>query len=235
MAKVKLDSFAKINLYLAVRPRRRDNYHGITSVFERISLKDTLTLQSREDSLIRISTNIKELSRDSSNFVWQAAELLRKKFKITQGLNIRIFKRVPLGSGMGGGSSNAASALLGLNRLWELGLSERKLAQLGSKIGSDVPFFVYNCSFGLGTGRGEKMSRLPPIFGLIVWTASRFPFGAVDTPPYSPGIHMPGSVPPGWPGHLRAWWERPAAIRGAEHPPPAPRPAGSPSRCSPSR
>jgi 4-diphosphocytidyl-2-C-methyl-D-erythritol kinase len=157
VAKVKLDSFAKINLYLSVRPKRQDNYHGITTVFERISLKDTITLQSRKDSLIKISTNFKQLACDRSNFVWQAVELLRKKFKVTQGLDIRILKRVPLGSGMGGGSSNAASALLGLNRLWKLNLSTRKLAELGAKIGSDVPFFVFDCSFALATGRGEKI------------------------------------------------------------------------------
>lgn len=157
MAKVQLDSFAKINLYLRVRPRRRDNYHGITTVFQRISLKDTITLQNRKDSRIKISTNNKKLSCDKSNFAWQAVELLRKKFKIARGLNIRITKRVPLGSGMGGGSSNAASVLLGLNRLWRLRLSTLKLAELGAKIGSDVPFFVYNCSFALGKGRGEKI------------------------------------------------------------------------------
>ena len=154
---MKLDSFAKINLYLSVRPKRRDNYHGITTVFERISLKDTITLQSRKDNLIKISTNNKKLPCDKSNFVRQAAELLRKKFKITRGLNIRIIKQVPLGSGMGGGSSNAACTLLGLNRLWKLKLSPEKLAKLGSKIGSDVPFFLYNCSFALGSGRGEKI------------------------------------------------------------------------------
>jgi 4-diphosphocytidyl-2-C-methyl-D-erythritol kinase len=157
VARVKLDSFAKINLYLSVRPKRRDNYHGITTVFERISLKDTITLQSRKDNLIKISTNNKKLPCDKSNFVRQAAELLRKKFKITRGLNIRIIKQVPLGSGMGGGSSNAACTLLGLNRLWKLKLSPEKLAKLGSKIGSDVPFFLYNCSFALGSGRGEKI------------------------------------------------------------------------------
>jgi 4-diphosphocytidyl-2-C-methyl-D-erythritol kinase len=157
VARVKLDSFAKINLYLSVRPKRRDNYHGITTVFERISLKDTITLHPRKDDRIKISTNNQKLSCDKSNFVWQAAELLRKKFKITQGLNIRILKRVPLGSGMGGGSSNAAATLLGLNRLWKLKLSTEELAKLGAKIGSDVPFFLYNCSFALGLGRGEKI------------------------------------------------------------------------------
>ncbi len=166
---MKLDSFAKINLYLSVRPKRRDNYHGITTVFERISLKDTITLQSRKDSLIKISTNNKKLSCDKSNFVRQAVELLRKKFKITQGLNIRLIKQVPLGSGMGGGSSNAASTLSGLNRLWKLKLSPEKLAKLGSKIGSDVPFFLYNCSFALGSGRGEKITPWKGLNNLEFW------------------------------------------------------------------
>ncbi len=166
---MKLDSFAKINLYLSVRPKRRDNYHGISTIFERISLKDTITLQSRKDSQIKISTNHKKLACDQSNFVWQAVELLRKKFKITQGLNIRITKRVPLGSGMGGGSSNAASALLGLNHFWKLGLSTRELAKLGSKIGSDVPFFVYDCPFAIGRGRGEKIYPLKNLKNVKLW------------------------------------------------------------------
>lgn len=169
MAKVKLDSFAKINLYLSVRPRRRDNYHGITTVFQRISLKDTITLQSRKDSLIKISTNNKKLACDRSNFAWQAVELLRKKFKISRGINIKIFKRVPLGSGMGGGSSNAASVLLGLNQLWKLKVSVQKLAKIGAKIGSDVPFFVYNCSFALGTGRGEKITPWKNLKNVEFW------------------------------------------------------------------
>ena len=166
---MKLDSFAKINLYLSVRARRRDNYHGITSVFQRISLKDTITFQSRRDSVIKVSTNEKKLACDSSNFVWQAAELLRKKFKITQGVNIRIAKRVPLGSGMGGGSSNAACALTGLNRLWKLGLSGRELANIGSKIGSDVPFFLYDCPFALVRGRGEKITPLLKLKKVLLW------------------------------------------------------------------
>jgi 4-diphosphocytidyl-2-C-methyl-D-erythritol kinase len=169
VAKVKLDSFAKINLYLSVRPRRRDNYHGITTVFQRISLKDTITLQSRKDSLIKISTNNKKLACDKSNFAWQAVELLRKKSKITRGINIKITKRVPLGSGMGGGSSNAASVLLGLNQLWKLRLSAQKLAKLGAKIGSDVPFFVYDCSFALGTGRGEKITPWKNLENVEFW------------------------------------------------------------------
>jgi len=166
---MKLDSFAKINLYLSVRPKRRDNYHGISTIFERISLKDTITLQSRKDSLVNISTNCRELACDRSNFVWQAVELLRNKFKITQGLNIRITKRVPLGSGMGGGSSNAASVLLGLNKLWKLGLSAPQLAKIASKIGSDVPFFVYDCPFAIGRGRGEKITPLKNLKNVQLW------------------------------------------------------------------
>ncbi len=169
MAKVKLDSFAKINLYLSVSSKRRDNYHGINTLFERISLKDTIALQSRKDGQIIITTNNKKLACDQTNFVWQAVELLRKKFEINQGLNIRITKRVPLGSGMGGGSSNAASVLLGLNRFWKLGLSIRQLATLGAQIGSDVPFFVYDCPFAVGRGRGEKITPLRTLEKIQFW------------------------------------------------------------------
>jgi len=178
---VKLDSCAKINLYLSVRPKRRDNYHGITAFFERISLKDTITIQARPDSQIKISTNDKKLACDQTNFVWQAVELLRRKFRITQGLNIRIIKRIPLGSGMGGGSSNAASALLGLNRFWKLGLSARQLAGFGAKIGSDVPFFIYNCSFAIGRGRGEKITPLRELKSVKLWHVIAVPSVNVST------------------------------------------------------
>jgi 4-diphosphocytidyl-2-C-methyl-D-erythritol kinase len=166
---MKLDSFAKINLYLSVRGKRRDNYHGITTVFERISLKDTITFQPRKDSLIKISANDKKLACDKTNFVWQAVELLRNKFKISRGLDIRIIKRVPLGSGMGGGSSNAASVLAGLNRFWKLGLSVEELAKIGAKIGSDVPFFIYDRPFALGRGRGEKITVLRSLSKVNLW------------------------------------------------------------------
>ena len=166
---MKLESYAKINLYLSVRGKRRDNYHGITTIFERISLKDTITFRPRKDSLINISTNDKKLSCDKTNFVWQAVELLRNKFRINQGLDIRITKRVPLGSGMGGGSSNAACVLAGLNRFWKLGLSVEGLAKIGAKIGSDVPFFIYDRSFALGRGRGEKITPLINLSKINLW------------------------------------------------------------------
>lgn len=166
---VKLDSFAKINLYLSVRSKRKDNYHGLTTIFERISLKDTISVHPRKDKQIKITSNNNGLACDASNFVWQAVELLRRKFNITQGLNIRINKRVPLGSGMGGGSSNAACVLAGLNKSWNLGLSVRQLAGLGAKIGSDVPFFVYDSPFAVGRGRGEKISPEKSLKNVKLW------------------------------------------------------------------
>jgi 4-diphosphocytidyl-2-C-methyl-D-erythritol kinase len=181
VAKVKLDSFAKVNLLLSVRPRRRDNYHGITTVFQRISLKDTITLQSRKDNLIKITTNDRKLACGKTNFVWQAVELLRKMSGLNRGLSIRITKRIPLGSGMGGGSSNAASVLVGLNRLWGLGFSQRRLSALGAKIGSDVPFFIYNCPFAIGRGRGEKITPLKRLKNAKLWQVIVIPGINVST------------------------------------------------------
>jgi len=172
---VRLDSFAKTNLYLSVRPRRRDNYHGITSVFQRISLKDTIGITPRKDSRIKITTNNRKLACDSSNFAWQAADILRKRAGLGRGVNIHITKRIPLGSGMGGGSSNAACVLLGLNRLWKLKFSLRELAKIGAKIGSDVPFFIYGCHFAVVRGRGEKIFPLNGLKKRILWQVIAVP------------------------------------------------------------
>ncbi len=158
---IRLRSYAKLNLYLAVLGKRPDKYHELVTVFERISLYDTITLKERCDGRITLSTDSLQIPADSSNLAWKSAELLQKKFKIGKGVDIRIEKRIPVGAGLAGGSSNAAAVLLGLNKLWKLGLSREKLAKLGRSIGADVAFFIYDTPFALGRGRGERISPLP--------------------------------------------------------------------------
>ncbi|MFH0763279.1 MAG: 4-(cytidine 5'-diphospho)-2-C-methyl-D-erythritol kinase [Candidatus Omnitrophota bacterium] len=173
MAKLILNSYAKLNLYLAVLNKRRDNYHNIKTLFERISLADRLILSPREDAKIKVSCRHPGVPKDSSNLCYQGAELLRKSFNIKKGLQIRLIKRIPVGAGLGGGSSNAATLLWGLNRFWRLNLSRKKLLVLAAKLGSDVPFFIHNTSFAIGSGRGEKIKplgpgRLPKLWHVIV-------------------------------------------------------------------
>jgi len=159
--KLILKSPAKINLYLAILNKRKDGYHGIKSVFSRISLHDDVVLKLRADSRIRILTSHKWFPKDfKKNLAYRSAKLLQDTCGVKIGVDISIVKRIPIGAGLGGGSSNAATVLMGLNKLWKLGLSKDKLAQLGSKIGSDVPFFIWDCRFALVKGRGEKVKPL---------------------------------------------------------------------------
>ncbi len=161
MNKLILKSPAKINLYLAVLNKRKDGYHNIKTVFSRISLHDTIVLKLRSDGKINILTRHKWFPKDpAKNLAYRSAKLLQDAYGIKQGVDISIAKRIPIGAGLGGGSSNAATVLIGLNKLWKLGLNKDKLAQLASKIGSDVPFFIRDCRFALAEGRGEKIKPL---------------------------------------------------------------------------
>lgn len=160
MLKVRILSPAKLNLYLEVLNKRPDGYHNIRSLFERISLSDELTFKQSDDQRIEIKSDSEDMPKDSRNLVYKAASLLRKALGVKKGVSIEIKKRIPLASGLGGGSSNAASALLALNNLWHLRLSQKKLFAYGSYLGSDVPFFLSGASFALVEGRGEKVKPL---------------------------------------------------------------------------
>ncbi len=177
-----LNSYAKVNLYLSVLNQRKDGYHNLKTLFERIDLADKITLKSRPDKKITLTCNIKTLPRGNANLAWQAAKLLRDKFNTGKGVDIKIIKRIPVGSGMGGGSSNAASVLMGLNKLWGLKLPKTKLSELGAKLGCDVPFFVYNTPFALGEGRGDKIKPLKGLDRVKFWHIIAVPKIKVSTP-----------------------------------------------------
>ncbi|MBI4432205.1 MAG: 4-(cytidine 5'-diphospho)-2-C-methyl-D-erythritol kinase [Candidatus Omnitrophica bacterium] len=147
---------AKINLFLKVGPRRPDGYHDIETLFERVSLCDQITL-SPARSGIRFSCDDPSLPGDERNLAWKAAALVQKRLGISKGISIHLKKRIPAAAGLGGGSSDAAAVLLGLNRLWRLRLSPNQLGRLALTLGSDVPFFVRGVSRAIGRGRGEKL------------------------------------------------------------------------------
>lgn len=182
MDTLRLNSYAKLNLYLEVLNKRKDNYHNIETVFERIDLGDTLILKSRPDKKINISCGLSGVPKGHSNLAYRASRLLQESFNVDKGVNIKIIKRIPVGAGLAGGSSNAASVLIGLNKLWRLNLSKDKLARLAGKIGSDVPFFIYNSPFAEGKGRPDRIKPLRGLSGLRLWHILVVPKIKISTP-----------------------------------------------------
>ncbi|WP_208560457.1 4-(cytidine 5'-diphospho)-2-C-methyl-D-erythritol kinase [Marinilactibacillus kalidii] len=145
---------AKINLTLNVLGKRNDGFHEMRMIMTSIDLSDRLTLTSKEQDEITLSCNAAFIPLNKKNIVYQAARLLKETYGIQAGIHIAIEKKIPVAAGLGGGSSDAAATLRGLNRLWALDLSLEKLAELGEKIGSDVPFCVYGKT-AFATGKGE--------------------------------------------------------------------------------
>ncbi|MBU1906109.1 MAG: 4-(cytidine 5'-diphospho)-2-C-methyl-D-erythritol kinase [Candidatus Omnitrophica bacterium] len=165
-----LQSHAKLNLFLEVRSKRRDNFHNLRTIFERIDLSDKIILTLRKkDRKIKVICANSQVPRNSTNLCFRSAKLLQDRFNIGKGVNIRIIKKIPVGAGLGGGSSNAAAVFLGLNKLWELNLKLSRLVSLSKKIGCDVPFFIYNTNFALATQRGDKITPLRHLKGLRLW------------------------------------------------------------------
>lgn len=158
--KLVLPSFAKINLGLKVLNRRADGFHDICTVFQTISLSDTITFESADELCLKCSDET--IPTDERNLIIKAANLLRERFSIPLGARIYLEKVIPSPGGLGGGSSNAAVALLGLNRLWSIGASIGELHELAATLGSDVPFFLYGGT-AIGTGRGTELEQVDDI------------------------------------------------------------------------
>ncbi|MGE5197531.1 MAG: 4-(cytidine 5'-diphospho)-2-C-methyl-D-erythritol kinase [Deltaproteobacteria bacterium] len=177
-----LYSYAKLNLYLDILGKRKDGYHNLTTIFERISLCDRITLKPRRDKKIKITVDSPLVPAGRTNLAYRAAALLEDTFKTKRGLDIKISKRIPVGSGMGGGSSNAACVLLGLNELWGLRLSRSKLLRLAGKLGADVPFFILGTPFARGRSRGDRVSPLAGLKKVRLWHVLVVPKIPVSTP-----------------------------------------------------
>ena len=158
MAEIRLWSPAKINFFLHVKGKRSDGYHDLFSLMQMIDLGDELQFQSASEG-IQLNVIPKNLPEDTNNLVFQAADLLRREFKVIQGVRITLRKSIPVSAGLGGGSSNAAATLLALNSLWGLSLSLGELDRLGEKLGADVPFFFHG-PLALAQGKGEQLFSL---------------------------------------------------------------------------
>jgi 4-diphosphocytidyl-2-C-methyl-D-erythritol kinase len=159
---------AKVNLFLHVTGRRADGYHLLETLLVAIDVGDTITLTRRDDGAIARTTEVDGVPAESDLAV-RAAALLKKASGSSLGVDIALVKRVPMGSGMGGGSSDAASVLLGLNRLWETKLPQDALMRLGLALGADVPFFLQS-EPALARGIGEALTpvSLPPMWLAVI-------------------------------------------------------------------
>jgi 4-diphosphocytidyl-2-C-methyl-D-erythritol kinase len=149
-------AYAKINIGLRILGKRSDGYHNIETVFHQIDLYDELLLEPAQT--VKLTTTSPGVPGDSTNLCIQAAELIRDRAGRAEGINIHLTKRIPVGAGLGGGSSDAATVLVALNRLWQIGMTPAELELLGAQLGSDVPFFVQGGT-AAGTSRGEILEH----------------------------------------------------------------------------
>lgn len=158
---LRMPSHAKINLGLYVLGKRPDGYHDIWTIFQELEFHDVLYFTKR-DAPLTLTTNHPTLPVGDENLVCRAARAFAQKTGCPTQLAIHLEKQIPLGAGLGGGSSNAAAALCGLNQLFQVGASREELAALGATLGSDVPFFLHGGT-AIGTGRGEQIEPLPDL------------------------------------------------------------------------
>jgi 4-diphosphocytidyl-2-C-methyl-D-erythritol kinase len=150
---------AKLNLLLRVGARRPDGFHEVESLVAQISLADRVAVRERSDSRIHLDCDDATIPAGATNLAWRAAELLRTRFAIARGADIRLKKCIPAGAGLGGGSSDAAATLRLLRELWDLRLDDAELAELAAELGSDVPLFL-GPPLAVLRGRGERVEPL---------------------------------------------------------------------------
>jgi 4-diphosphocytidyl-2-C-methyl-D-erythritol kinase len=156
---IKLSAFAKINLGLRVLGRRADGYHEIRTVFQTVTLHDSLTFEPTTDERLELTCTDPDILIDESNLVLRAAKALRERYGVSRGARVSLEKRISAGGGLGGGSSDAAATLLALAHLWDLKTDACELSELGARLGADVPFF-FTGGTALGTGTGTDIAPL---------------------------------------------------------------------------
>ncbi|KAA1014955.1 4-(cytidine 5'-diphospho)-2-C-methyl-D-erythritol kinase [Paraburkholderia panacisoli] len=170
---------AKLNLFLHITGRRPDGYHTLQTVFQLLDWGDTLHFKRRDDGLITRSTEIADVPQEHDLTV-RAATLLKSHTGSREGVEIEIEKRLPMGGGLGGGSSDAATTLLALNRLWKLNLPRLELQALALQLGADVPFFIFGKNaFAQGVGESLDVVQLPPRHFLVVTPRVQVPTAAI--------------------------------------------------------
>ena len=208
MKQLTLESFAKVNRSLRVLGKRSDGHHEIDTIFQTVDLSEKIDFLERKDDRLVLTIEGADLPATEENLVIRAARALVAQTGVIRGADIHLSKKIPIGGGLGGGSSNAAATLLGLSYLWNLTLSEADLKPIAASLGSDVPFFLVG-GRARGTGRGEILEPLPD--GPEEWLVLVFPpfplstamvYGALAAPALTDsasGINLRGSDSGGGP------------------------------------
>lgn len=160
MRELKLKARAKINLGLDVVRKREDGYHEVRMIMQMINLYDKITLRKKTEPGITVTANLSYLPVNEDNLVYRAAKLLMDEFQVDGGLEIELQKYIPVAAGMAGGSTDAAAVMVGVNRIFQLGLNKKQLMERGVKIGADVPFCIMRGT-ALAEGIGEELTPLP--------------------------------------------------------------------------
>jgi 4-diphosphocytidyl-2-C-methyl-D-erythritol kinase len=154
---LKVKAPAKINYILEILDKREDGFHNIMTIFQAVSLYDNIYFKDARE--IRFTTDAEDLGEPESNLVYKAANLMKKKCSVNRGAEIHLEKNIPVGAGLGGGSSDAAAVIRGLAKLWNLKISDAELHKVALQLGSDVPFFLEG-GMAIAKGRGEKISHI---------------------------------------------------------------------------
>lgn len=159
---MRLRALAKINLGLDILGKRPDGYHEVRMIMQTIQMYDVLEIRKRKEPGISLSVNVPFVPTDERNLVYRAAAMLMEEFHIQEGLSMRLDKFIPVAAGMAGGSSDAAAAFVGVNRLFHLGLSQEELMERAVRVGADVPYCIMRGT-ALAEGIGEKLTGISPV------------------------------------------------------------------------
>jgi 4-diphosphocytidyl-2-C-methyl-D-erythritol kinase len=193
ISSISLKAPAKINLFLKVLNRRADGYHEIESLMQKITLFDGLHL-SRQGETISLSCPDTDLPEDEGNIVYRAARAFFTATGASGGVDIVLKKNIPIAAGLGGGSSDAAAVVVGLNELCNTALSQAQMMDIVRPLGADVPFFIKDCSAAIATGIGDRLEPVEPVSGcsfVIVnpgfgvstkWVYENFPLTSTSNP-----------------------------------------------------
>ena len=170
MNKIEIDSYSKINLTLNILGKRQDEYHDIETIMQSVNLADRIFIKEEKEG-IKIKCSHPLIPVDTQSLTYRTAEKILNRYRITRGVKIEINKKIPLASGMAGGSANSASILVGINKLFALNLSNKDLKKIGEELGMDVPFCIQNGT-ALAYHKGEKVTPLsfinPPLWIIII-------------------------------------------------------------------
>jgi 4-diphosphocytidyl-2-C-methyl-D-erythritol kinase len=164
---LKIETAAKVNLGLRVLGRRPDGYHEVETVLQTVGVWDTVGLHDEKDGTVGVRASPADAPQGEENLCWQAAHILARHMNVRRGVSIVVEKTIPMRSGLGGGSSDAAAALSGLVRLWNLDISPDDLGTIAAEVGSDVPFFLPGGT-RLARGRGERLTPCPELAAWLV-------------------------------------------------------------------